>query len=341
MVFYAIGILFTYFLGLKFLDFQFHYFDMALTAIGITILFQFLMLIATYESPRWLFSKNMDYNGTRTLEILRGKKYHVAKEITGIKRKLKENTQNIKDQFLALKQRAVYHPFILVLLVTFFNQFSGITAALNYASQIFSEAGYSDDKAGLATFTSVGVIKLVAGIMSAFLADCAGRRVLFIISSIGIIIRCVLLGTYFLIFEDNCANSLGSPGCPNGLEYLAISSMVMFLATHSIGWSTIGWITMMELLPNQIRTLGGSLANIFAWFLGLIIILSFQPYSALVTPKFTWWTFAVIMALSVVLVILFIPEAKGHSLEEIQEHFEDGNVFVSSCKCVRCTTKKA
>ena len=341
MLFYALGMLLSYFLGVKFGSFQFGYSDIALIAVGITILFQFLMLVATYESPRWLFSKNMDYNGTRILKILRGREYQVYKEIDDIKRKLKEDITSINEEVLALKQRAMCHPIILVAFVAFFQQFGGITVALYYGSQIFLEAGYSDDKARLATLASVGIVKLVVVIVSAFLVDCVGRRVLLITSSIGIVISCVLLGTYFLIFEDNCGKSLGSPGCPNGLEYLAISSMVMFIAAHSTGWSPVGSITVMELLPNQIRALGGCIAFTLIWLFTLIVTLSFPSYNALVTPKFTWWTFAMIMTLSIVFVALFIPEVKGQSLEAIQDHFEDGNVFVSSCKCIQCTSKTA
>ncbi len=85
MLFYTLGILTTYFLGIEFGNFLLCYTDIALIALGITILFEFLMLVATYESPRWLFRKNMDYNGTRILKILRGKEYQVAKEISYIK----------------------------------------------------------------------------------------------------------------------------------------------------------------------------------------------------------------------------------------------------------------
>ena len=333
MIFYSLGIVLTFFLGIKFGDFQFGYSDIALVAVGITILFQILMLVATYESPRWLFSKNMDYNGTRILKILRGKDYEVIKEIDDIKRALKKNTNSIKEQCLRFKLRAAYHPFILVALTAIFQQFSGITAALFYASQIFSVAGYSDEDTKVATLAAVGIVKLIATIVSAFLVELIGRRVLLIISSVGMIISSGLLGIYFFIFEDKCDSSFDLPGCPNGVEYLAISSMVIFIAAHSIGWSPITWITVMELLPNYIRALGGSIANALIWISAFIVTLSFHPYSALVTPKFTWWTVALIMAVSIVFVTLFLPEAKGRSLEEIQEHFEKGNVLACSCRC--------
>ncbi len=333
MTFYSIGLLLSYFLGIRFGDFEFSYADIALIAVGITILFEFLMLVATYESPRWLFSKNMDYSGTRILNILRGKQYSVTEEITDMKGKLYLHTNNMKEQVLAFKHRSALHPFILVIILIFFKLFNGTVPIIYYASQIFSDAGYSDEKAKLASLGAVGAVRLAGTVVSTFLVDCVGRRVLLIISSIGTGISCFMLGIYFLIFEDKCNNSLSSPGCPNGLEYLAISSVLIFMVFSSVGWSSVANITLIEILPNQIRTLGGSIASSLMRLLGSITALTFHPYTSLVTPKFTWWTFALIMAVSIVFVALFIPEAKGHSLEEIQEKFEKGKVIFCSCSC--------
>ncbi len=71
-------------------------------------------MVATYESPRWLFSKNMDYSGARILNILRGKQYSVTEEITDIKGKLYLHT---KEQLLAFKHRSALHPFMLVIIL--------------------------------------------------------------------------------------------------------------------------------------------------------------------------------------------------------------------------------
>ena len=119
--------MFAYFLGLRFGEFQLGYSDIALVGVGVAILFELLMLVATYETPRWLFSNNMDYNGTRILTILRGKKYQVTKEINEIKSGLKKKTSSVKEQFLTFKHQAVYHPFILVVCAMAFKQLTGVT----------------------------------------------------------------------------------------------------------------------------------------------------------------------------------------------------------------------
>jgi len=55
------------------------------------------------------------------------------------------------------------------------------------------------------------------------------------------------------------------------------------------------------------------------WSFATIITGCFQPYSVQVTPKFVWWSFSIIMFVSIFFVVIFLPEAKGHSLEQIED----------------------
>ena len=79
-----------------------HYYDIALVAVAFVILFEVLMIVATLESPRWLFSKNRDDTATQILKILRGKDAQVQTEIDEIKMGLKCKP-SIKHQFICLQ----------------------------------------------------------------------------------------------------------------------------------------------------------------------------------------------------------------------------------------------
>ena len=332
-LFITVGIAATYFLGIQFGDYQIHYYDIALVAVTLTILFEVLMMVATLESPRWLFSKNRDDTATQILKILRGKDAQVQTEIDEIKMGLKCKP-SIKNQLIAFKSQSVYHPFILVCFLMFFQQFTGINAAIFYAAQIFSDAGYSNNKVNLISFGAVGCVQVLATLASVALVDYLGRRTLLVASSIGIITSSFLLGVYFFIFNIKCGSYLESAECPSGIEYLAIASVALFIISFSLGWGPIPWSSMGELLPSQARSLGASIATFLTNALAAIVIFAFPSYANLVSPQFVWWTFAIIMITSVVFVLLFLPEAKGKSLEEIQEHFEKGRILACSSSCI-------
>lgn len=85
---------------------------------------------------------------------------------------------------------------------------------------------------------------------------------------------------------------------------------------------------MSEFLPYQVRALGASIAMFFAASFVAILTFAFPSYVDLVGPKFAWWTFSIIMIIGIVFVVLFFPEARGKSLEEIQQLFENGNILI-------------
>ena len=292
------------------------------------------MMAATLESPRWLFSKDRDICGTWVLKILRGEKYHITEEIAEMKAGMTYK-HSLKEQLLAFKHRRVFHPFILLIGMMVFRHSSGINVVVYYASIIFSDAGYSNDRASLVSFGAVGCVQVLAALVSVVLVDFLGRRALLIISSVVLFISTSLLGLYFFILNDICHNDLESLKCPNGIEFLPIISMAMFVTGYSLGWGPIP-LSSSELLPNQIRTLGGSLGLFTAGVTGTTVLFVFPSYLALVGPKFAWWTLSIIMAMSIVFVALFIPEAKGKSLEEIQEYFEMRKIIACNCCGAKC-----
>lgn len=336
-LFITLGIMVAYLLGIKFKSYRFSYSDIALVAAGFVFLFEFLMLFM-HETPRWFFSKGRDYDGIRALKILRGSQFYITTEIEAIKAGLRR-TYSAWEQLLEFRHRPVYHPFILIFFLMFFQQFSGINAAVFYASQIFSQAGYDRDAANLVTFGAVGCVQVVSTLVSVILVDYLGRRKLLVASSVGMVVSSFLLGVYFLVLKEQCQNQLNSTSCPHHIEIFAIICVVTFFVSFSLGWGPIPWSSMSELLPNQVRTLGGSISTFANWGFAVVVTVSFQSYTHAVSPTFTWWSFTLIMVLSIVFVVLFLPEAKNRSLEEIQEHFERGRVVVCSCGgCCRART---
>ena len=56
------------------------------------------------------------------------------------------------------------------------------------------------------------------------------------------------------------------------------------------------------------------------------IVTKFYPNLAkLVGMEYTFWGFAGLLVISLILIIIFVPETKGKSLEEIQQFFRSGD----------------
>ena len=360
-LFITIGILIAYGLGAIPCSAKscFHYYYVSLVPAGIVALFEFLMLF-TYESPRWLYKKathetginksNTEKEANRILNILRGPRYDVPKEIRVIKRALQRN-YTVLEQFLELKHRSVYVPFILVLFLMFFQQFSGINAAIFFAGTIFKQAKVTL-LPDIITVIAVGLVQVLATLVSVVLVDWRGRKQLLVVSSIGMCVSSALLGVNYLLLNQFCCGCFGNfsaKDCGNcnvtdrptfcdnrNVGVLAIVSVIIFIVSFSLAWGPIPWTSMSELVPGRVRTLCGSIASVVNWSFAVIITAAFQSYSDAVTPKIAWWSFSIVMFVSIFFVVIFIPEVKGHQVEEIEDHFENGKIIAVTCGCSLC-----
>ncbi len=347
-LFVTIGLFLSYMLGTPWGNSKFlvGFSNSALVAAGIVTLFEFLMLF-TYETPRWLYSKGHNYLGKRVLSILRGPRHrhHIENEIERIKAALRSRIRiSVIEQLLEFNSLSILLPVILVSLLMFFQQFSGINAAIFYSASIFNSSGYNVQQSN---YIAVGLsgVQIVATFISVVLIDLLGRRVLLTISSIGIVLSSFTMGVFFYIYKEKCDSCLGPADIKCHREadfhsisvcetesfgFLAIVSLIIFVGSFSLGWGPIPWSSMSELLPTRVRSLAGSVTAFINWTFAVIITVAFQHYSEKVTPAGTWWSFSFVMLLSIVFVILFLPETKGRTLEEIQQHFERGQILAIS-----------
>ncbi len=233
-LFQTSGICSSYILGINFGGHKIHYYYTALVAVGVIALFE-LGMLATYETPRWLFSRKHYHQGINTLKIFRGPDFPISNEVDAIKRAIGLSA-DIRDQFSALMMRPELHPFILVLFLMFFQQFSGVNVAIFYSSKVFTDAGYNSDTANLITVFTVGIELVIGTIISIFLINSVGMRKLLIISSSGMLISSTFLGVYFFVFEEVCEGNLKVPNYPDNTQYMAIACMVLFIGNYSTGW---------------------------------------------------------------------------------------------------------
>ena len=348
----TIGVFLSFFFGIeyKLSDGRYiglTYWQIAIIAIGILIVFEVLMLF-TYESPRWLLMKQKEEKAIEILKALRGPNFPISKELEAIKATVQEK-YSVIGRLMEFRHRSVYVPFILVTVLIFFECHGGINVAYFYASHVFLDAGINERHVNLIAAVSVGVMQILATLVSVFFVDLVGRKVLLNVSSTGMALSCLVLGVYFYIYDSVCEHCLvGSPDCnisiindsvhnhfpcnTTNFGYLAVVCIITLVISFSLGWGPIVWTAMSELMPNRVRSLAGSIATMINWIFDFVFTFCFKYYSRPpINNDGAWWTFCLIMVVGIIFVVLFVPETKGHSLEEIQEYFEKGHIFAVSC----------
>ena len=302
-------------------------------------------MLFTSRTPCWLLSKHKDQEATQVLKALRGPNFPIENELEVIKASI-QRSYSVREQLLEFQHCAIIRPFLLVIMLMVFQQFSGINVAIFYASHIFLEAGLGKRKVNLIVALAIGVVQISATLVSVFLVDRLGRKALLTMSSIGMFLSSLGLGIYFYFYDSVCESCLfGDPACnltdsihqhfpcnTTKFGYLAIVCIIVFIISFSLGWGPIPWTSMSELMPYHVRTLAGSIASFTNWSFATIITMCFKYYSRPpINNDGAWWSFSFIMFVAIFAVILFLPETKGYSLEEIQERFRQGHIFAVSC----------
>ena len=136
----TIGISLSFFFGIEYKLSDGHYvgltyWQIALIAIGVLIIFEVLMVF-TYESPRWLVMKQKEKEAVKTLKALRGPNFSILEELEAIKTSVKW-TSSVMGQLIEFRHHSVYIPFLLVTMLIFFECHGGINVAYFYASHVF------------------------------------------------------------------------------------------------------------------------------------------------------------------------------------------------------------
>jgi MFS transporter, SP family, solute carrier family 2 (myo-inositol transporter), member 13 len=104
--------------------------------------------------------------------------------------------------------------------------------------------------------------------------------------------------------------------------YLVIASLMLFITSFALGPGVCVWLALSELMPTRIRSIGMGVALVINQGVSTGIAAFFLPivgnygYSAM----FLFW--AACTVIYFITAAFFLPETKGKTLEEIEEHFE-------------------
>ncbi|KAG8648219.1 hypothetical protein MANES_09G162100v8, partial [Manihot esculenta] len=257
------------------------------------------------ESPRWLAMVGRQREFEDSLRKIRGPKVDISREETDIQNSLALLRQLPKVTLLDLVHKRNIRFVIVGVGLMVFQQFGGINGIIFYADQIFASAGVPPST-GSILYSGLQVL-LTA--FAATLIDKAGRRPLLMVSAHGLLLGNILIGTSFLFKEHYLFLDL--------VPILAITGVMIYIASFSIGMGAIPWVLMSELFPLQLKGIAGSLVTLVNWFGSWFISFTFN-FLMEWSPYGTFYLYGCVSIFSIIFIFKMVPETKGRTLEEIQ-----------------------
>ncbi|XP_042321858.1 solute carrier family 2, facilitated glucose transporter member 10 isoform X2 [Sceloporus undulatus] len=116
------------------------------------------------------------------------------------------------------------------------------------------------------------------------------------------------------------------------LNWITLLSLMAFVSAFSIGFGPMTWLILSEIYPASIRGRAFAFCSSFSWAANLLISLTFLDLIDAIGLSWLFLLYGVVGVVAVLFIYLFVPETKGQSLEEIDQHFSKkrllpGNTF--------------
>lgn len=187
----------------------------------------------------------------------------------------------------------------------------GIVTLMSFMGPIFEDAqvGISGNMVAIL----VGVLKILIFFLAANVVEKLGRKTLMLVSAILCCILLFLLGTYFFLKENNMVTYR------DNYSWIPILSILLFIASFSIGLGPVSQATLGELFPSNVRATAVSIINFHGIVLASILLSAFPVLSILIGISGCLWFFSFNCLIGSVFMCFLMPETKGKSFYQIHE----------------------
>lgn len=270
------------------------------------------------ESPRWLLGKGRVHDAWTSMQKMRRTDVLAARDLFYSYLLLKEEGhydgptyKRIAEMFTVRRNR---NATIGSWIVMFMQQFCGINVIAYYSSSIFKESGLDNEKAMLASW-GFGMVNTLFAIPAFLVIDRFGRRNLLLTTFPLMAVFLFVTGFGFLIHNTTAKGTEGR------LAMVAVG-IYLFTVVYSSGEGPVPFTYSAECFPLYIRDLGMSWATSTCWMFNFILaftwprlVIAFGNIGA-----FMWY--AGWNVVGFFLVLLFVIETKGLTLEELDDRFD-------------------
>jgi len=261
------------------------------------------------DTPRWLISKKREDEAKHIFKKI-SPEIDIDRHIADIKSSMEtpDNAKKTASNF----QPWMLSPLLIGIGMMFMQICTGINTIIYYTATIFTAAGFTDTLSALYATIGVGFVNFFMTFVAILFTDKLGRKPLLYAGLSGMTASLLILGGSFYLTDI-----LG----PN-LKWIAVGSVVIYIACFAFSLGPIGWIIISEIMPLKIRGLAMSICTMANFGFNFLIALTFPVLIEHIGEAYTFWIFGIVGIFSLWFTFRYIPETKGRSLEQIEHHWK-------------------
>lgn len=193
----------------------------------------------------------------------------------------------------------------------FMQQFCGVNVIAYYSSSVFSQAGFDNTSAFLSSW-GFGMLNFLFALPATYTIDTFGRRNLLLVSFPLMSVFLLMTGfSFFIPLETHRSARIA----------VVSLGIYLFCMAYSPGEGPVPFTYSAEAFPLYVRELGMSWATAVCWFFNAVVAITFPRLLRAFTPQGAFGWYAGWNLIGWCLILLFVPETKALTLEELDQVF--------------------
>jgi major inositol transporter-like SP family MFS transporter len=268
------------------------------------------------DTPRWYASMGRYGEALKVLRQVR-RAEEAEPELERIEQNIEVERDLPKATWGDLAIPWVRHLVFVGIGIAICQQITGVNTIMYYAPTILQKAGLSTQNALTASIAN-GVISVLATFFGIWQVGRTGRRRMLISGQCGITISLFLIAVVFFTTPHGPGGQLVFGPAQS---YLVLLFMLTFLCFQQGQISPVTWLMLSEIFPLRLRGFAVGLAVFIVWLVNFLISFSFPILLNALGGAWTFAGFALVNVMMILFSTKFVPETKGMSLEELEDHF--------------------
>lgn len=294
-----------------------HIWRIMLAVCAIPAVFLFIGMLRMPESPRWLITKGRKEEAFAILATIRSEE-RAAAEVRDIERTLASEETMVSPSISSmLKDKWIVRILFVGVALAVFQQLTGINSIMYYGSIVLEEAGFAANAALIANIAP-GVIAVIGAFIALWMMEKINRRTTVITGYSLVTIFHLLIGSSAFWLPEDAAIR----------PWVLLALIVGFVGSMQTFLNVATWVLLSEIFPQQIRAFGMGFTVFCLWSVNAMVAYVFPIALEAVGLNNTFFGFAAINAVAVLVMIKFLPETRGKTLEEVEVGITTGAIYI-------------